>query len=82
MVYPCTSPKVAPGVVAAILNSGVVDQVFRCINGSVAVSAFELEAIPLPRPAALTELSRLVKHGADRVAIEAECDRLYGSDLP
>ena len=33
------APQVAPAALAALLNSGVVDQVFRCINGSVAVSA-------------------------------------------
>ena len=36
------APKVPPAVVAALLNSEVVDHAFRCISGSVAVSAFEL----------------------------------------
>lgn len=70
--------KVPPAVVAAILNSRVVDEVFRCMNGSVAVSAFELEALPLPRSADLEVLKRLIAQRAERTLIEAECDRLYG----
>ena len=54
------TPKVLPAVLAALLNSDLVDQVFRCINGSVAVSAYELEALPLPSPEELQELERLV----------------------
>lgn len=72
-----TSP-VAPAVVAAILNSAVVDQVFRCMNGSVAVSAFELEALPLPDTDAIGPLTKLVSAGADAKTIAAECNRLYG----
>lgn len=71
-------PKVSPAVVAALLNSHALDQVFRCMNGSVAVSAFELEALPLPKAAALKKLTRLVGEGAAQDLIEAECGRLYG----
>ena len=38
------APKVPPAVIAALLNSTIVDELFRCMSGSVAVSAFELEA--------------------------------------
>lgn len=65
-------------VVAALLNSRVVDDLFRCINGSVAVSAFELEAIPLPSPQNAGTLAKLVAAGASLPEIDAECDRLYG----
>jgi adenine-specific DNA-methyltransferase len=41
--------KVSSAAIAALLNSAIVDAAFRCINGSVAVSAFELEELPLPR---------------------------------
>ena len=51
MIKPLSgTPKVTPAALAVLLNSDVVDQVFRCINGSVAVSAYELEALPLPPP--------------------------------
>jgi adenine-specific DNA-methyltransferase len=68
---------VPAAVVAAILNSRVVDEVFRCMSGSVAVSAFELEALPLPQRASLKVLEQLVKDRADRDLIDAECDLLY-----
>jgi len=57
VVRAVSDPKVLTAVLAALLNSAVVDQVFRCISGSVAVSAFELEALPLPVPSALTLLA-------------------------
>jgi adenine-specific DNA-methyltransferase len=64
-------------VVAAFLNSRVIDDLFRCMSGSVAVSAFELEAIPVPDLADLATLTRLVVEGAPRQQIETECRRLY-----
>jgi adenine-specific DNA-methyltransferase len=72
------APAVSPGVVAAVLNSGVADEVFRCMSGSVAVSAFELEALPLPAPSVLKTLVRLVSENANRSEIEVEVRRLYG----
>ncbi|MDE0458116.1 MAG: N-6 DNA methylase [Chromatiales bacterium] len=71
------APRVTPGALAVLLNSGVVDQVFRCINGSVAVSAYELEALPLPRPGDIKEIERLVKRRASRERLEDAVERLY-----
>ena len=49
MIKPANgAPKVSPAAVAVLLNSNALDQVFRCINDSVAVSAYELAALPLP----------------------------------
>ena len=70
--------KVTPVALAVLLNSDVVDQVFRCINGSVAVSAYELEALPLPSPEDMEEVERLVKMRATRATIERAVERLYG----
>ena len=78
MVRPTLQPAVSPATVAAVLNSRVADELFRCINGSVAVSAFELEAIPLPSPAAMRGVERLVAKGACSAEIEAELAPLYG----
>jgi adenine-specific DNA-methyltransferase len=78
MVRPTGRPAVSPATVAAVLNSQVVDQLFRCINGSVAVSAFEMEAVPLPSPAAMRTVEALVSSGASRDKIEEELARLYG----
>jgi adenine-specific DNA-methyltransferase len=80
MIHPTGKPQVPPAVVAAILNSRIVDQVFRCMNGSVAVSAFELESLPLPGLADLAILRKLVAAGAAPDRIEAECHRLYGGE--
>jgi adenine-specific DNA-methyltransferase len=70
-------PHVPSDVVAAFLNSAAADRAFRCINGSVAVSAYELEALPLPSPDALGELSALVAARATPDSIDRACDRLY-----
>jgi adenine-specific DNA-methyltransferase len=49
MVRPIApKPKVPVGVVAAFLATATADRILRCINASVAVSASELEAMPLP----------------------------------
>jgi adenine-specific DNA-methyltransferase len=70
-------PTVEPAVVAAILNSQIADRVFRCISGSVAVSAFELEALPLPPVAKLKPLIALVEQGADRAALDQVIESLF-----
>ncbi len=78
MIKPTAAqPTIPVSVIAAFLNSQAADRVFRCVSGSVAVSAYEIEAMPLPAPEDLGHLSRLVANQADRVAIEAECARLY-----
>ena len=63
--------------IEAILNSDLIDQAYRCISGSVAVSAFELAALPLPAPDDMAALEQLVLDGAGRDRIEAELDRIY-----
>ena len=73
------TPKVAPAALAVLLNSDVVDQVFRCINGSVAVSAYELEALPLPLPEDMEEIEQLVNRRAKRATLERAVERLYGN---
>lgn len=78
MVRAVGKPKVSPAAVAAVLNSEVVDQIFRCISGSVAVSAFELEAIPLPSVTAMAAVERLVAKKATRAAVEKVLRGLYG----
>ncbi|MDR6129080.1 Eco57I restriction-modification methylase domain-containing protein [Sphingomonas sp. SORGH_AS_0438] len=78
MVRPTAQPAVSPATVAAVLNSRIVDQLFRCINGSVAVSAFEMEALPLPSPDAMGQVEALVARGACSAEIEGELARLYG----
>jgi adenine-specific DNA-methyltransferase len=73
-------PPVPPGVLAAFLNSGAADRAFRCVSGSVAVSAYELESLPLPAPEALRELAQLIGARARRSQIETAWARLYTGD--
>jgi len=70
-------PLVSPAALAAILNSRVADQTFRCMNGSVAVSAFELEALPVPAPSRMAELDEILSSGASREAVDAFISALY-----
>ena len=67
------TPHVAPKVLTALLNTEIVDRAFRCLSGSVAVSAYELEALPLPPPETLAPLAELVAEGASREIIEEAC---------
>ncbi len=78
MVRPTVGrPAIDAGTLAAILNSDIVDRMFRCINGSVAVSAYELEALPLPAVDDLAEVAALVARGAARDDIERALAPLY-----
>lgn len=80
MVVPIGTPKVSPKVLTYLFNSEMVDQLFRCISGSVAVSAYELEALPLPRAKALRSLELLIARGAKRFEIERAIAALYKRD--
>jgi adenine-specific DNA-methyltransferase len=78
MIRPLSGvPKVSPATVAALLNSDIVDHAFRCISGSVAVSAFELEALPLPSLEQARALENLVADGAKPAAIEQAIQVMY-----
>lgn len=76
---PGRHPLVKPDVIAALFNSRVLDEVFRCINGSTAVSAYELESLPLPEPEALKHLEKALNH-VDTVDIEHLIQELYTND--
>ncbi|MCA2976761.1 MAG: SAM-dependent DNA methyltransferase [Myxococcaceae bacterium] len=71
------TPPVSPAALAAFLNSSAADAAFRCISGTVAVSAYELEALPLPLPRSLAALERAVRRPADKATLNALCDALY-----
>lgn len=77
MVVPVGVPKVSLAALTACLNSAVVDQVFRCISGSVAVSAYELSALPLPTARKMKSVERLIESGCDQGEIETAIERLY-----
>jgi adenine-specific DNA-methyltransferase len=75
------APCLGAEVVSAFFNSQAADRAFRCISGSVAVSAYELEALPLPSPDDLTPLAKLIAAGAGRAEIEVTCARLIWPGL-
>ncbi len=60
------------------LNSQLADDLLRCISGSVAVSAFELNALPLPSPIVMQGVDRLVAENADQLAIDDFLTRSVG----
>lgn len=70
-------PEVSPEVLAVFLNSAAADRVFRCVSGSVAVSAYELEALPLPSLQKLKGLNELIGARAGAAEISACLDRMY-----
>ncbi|MGS0603889.1 HsdM family class I SAM-dependent methyltransferase [Xanthomonas oryzae pv. oryzicola] len=70
--------KIKPETVAALLNSDAADRAFRCISGSVAVSAYELNAIPLPSVSELKKIELLVMNGASSEAINRAINVCYG----
>jgi adenine-specific DNA-methyltransferase len=77
MVPMVTTPAVVPALLAAFLNSVAADRAFRCLSGSVAVSAYELENLPLPSAA---DLKPLTRRQSDRRTMEGAAARLYGLD--
>lgn len=80
MVYPVGRPKIGLKTLAALLNTSSVDHAYRCISGSVAVSAYELNALPLPDPATLRHLERLVAQGGKPEVIDQYVKRIYGGE--
>lgn len=78
MILPLAeTPLVSLPVLTALLNSAVVNDAFRTISGSVAVSAYELESLPLPHINQLSELEALIIAGSDQQLIEQACYQLY-----
>lgn len=70
-------PAVAPSVITALLKSNVMDAVFRCINGSVAVSAYEIESLPLPSLRDAKRLEHILVQGASAAELECEIEKIY-----
>jgi adenine-specific DNA-methyltransferase len=65
-------------VIATIFNTKALDIAFRCISGSVAVSAFELNTLPLPSPDDMKAIEKLLRNGAAPEMIEKKVARIYG----
>lgn len=60
-----------------LLRTPTFDRLYRCLTGTVAVSAYELEALPLPPPEALTSWQKVPFADLPRVVA-----RYYGDEAP
>jgi hypothetical protein len=72
------NPSTFLHVIAAIFNTKALDIAFRCISGSVAVSAFELNTLPLPSPDDMKAIETLLQNEAAREMVEETVARIYG----
>lgn len=72
--------QISTEALSAILNSDTVDKIFRCLSGSVAVSATELHALLLPDLEAAKEIDCMIRSGDEvsREAIEKVVKKGYG----
>ena len=73
---------VPPEMIAFLLNSPLLDQIFRCISGSVAVSAYEIEAMPLPDPELIIRMGKNEKLEMNHEQFEKVLLLLLGVRLP
>jgi adenine-specific DNA-methyltransferase len=53
---PGVHTSISPELLSIILNSRLVDEAFRCMSGTVAVSKYELKQLPLPDPTTVAAL--------------------------
>jgi len=73
-----THALIDPRTIAVLLSTRAIDLAFRCISGSVAVSAYELNALLLPSFVQLQRLQHAVADGSSVEAIEALVAGFYG----
>ncbi len=74
-VLTCTDSgtSLTPQLLLALLRSRALDRTYRCLSGSVAVSAYELAALPMPGPDVLSDWRDLPLG-----ELEAAIEELYG----
>lgn len=78
MIVPAVEdPPVGTRTLSVFLNSSIADEAFRCISGSVAVSAYELEAMPLPSLPEISALEEFLKKPRTCPEIDLFCNTLY-----
>ncbi|MBV9059719.1 MAG: hypothetical protein JO296_15235 [Pseudonocardiales bacterium] len=75
-VLTCGDPQspLTTRLLMALLKSAALDRLYRCLTGSVAVSAYELSAIPLPDRATLLIWAR-----HDDATVAQEIENYYGA---
>jgi hypothetical protein len=77
IVYSNGDEEISFKTISTILNSKSVDQAFRCISGSVAVSVYELESLPLPTVNQVKIIESMIRRGDDSVDIDAAIASFY-----
>jgi len=70
ILRPVGSPLVSQRLLADLLAMKTLDAVARCISGSVALSAFELESLPLPAAEVLARWEALNGQELERAVAE------------
>lgn len=65
------TPLLSADALTRLFSTETVDRVLRCLSGSVAVSAYELEALPLPSADTLAAWSHIEGDEFERAAAEA-----------
>jgi adenine-specific DNA-methyltransferase len=70
-------PKISLKLLSSFLNSRAADTAFRCISGSVAVSAYELETMPLPDIKEVKRIQKLIDMKVRNEIIEIAFLKLY-----
>ena len=68
---PKTRPLLSESTLAAVLTTKTIDQLARCISGSVALSAYELESLPLPHADVLAAWETLEGPRLERAVADA-----------
>ena len=71
---------VTPNTLCVLLSTQAVDRAFRGISGSVAVSAYELNSLPLPTVKQVIELEKMIRSGCSKTAIERKVSEFYGEE--
>jgi adenine-specific DNA-methyltransferase len=64
-------PLIDAATLAKLLATETLDRVLRCLSGSVAVSAYELEALPLPSAEVLAAWSKMKAEVFERAVASA-----------
>ncbi len=72
VIRPLTvSPALSGEVLTRLFATDTIDRVLRCLSGSVAVSAYELDALPLPRAEILQQWATLAGDDFDEAVAAA-----------
>lgn len=76
VLRPVGEPLLSPALLIRLLRSSTLDKLLRCISGSVALSAYELESLTLPSREVLNKWERLSEDDLER-----EVARTYATTI-